>query len=260
MIPASCVKKVDDNMLHIDVLTIFPGMFTSPFGESIICRAMERQLLSLQVHNLRDFCLDRHRVVDDYPYGGGAGMVMRPEPAVRAIEALRGEDRQAFVVLTSPQGEMFSQKLAAELAGEQRLLFFCGHYEGVDERIRSRVDREISIGDYVLTGGELPAMVIIDAVVRLLPGVLGSAESLAEESFSPLLEYPHYTRPAEFEGMKVPDVLRSGHHRQIREWRRRQALWRTFCRRPDLLEKADLSLAEKELLAEWQTGRKLEES
>jgi len=246
-------------MLHIDVVTIFPDMFVSPFGESIIRRAMERQLVSLQLHNLRDFCHDRHRVVDDYPYGGGAGMVMRPEPAIRAIQSLRDGDRRGCVILTSPQGDIFSQEMAAELADENRLIFFCGHYEGVDERIRSHVDREISIGDYVLTGGELPAMVIIDAVVRLLPGVLGSAESLAEESFSPLLEYPHYTRPAEFEGMAVPDVLRSGHHQQIREWRRRQALWRTFCRRPDLLENIVLSPAEERLLSAWKADREKEQ-
>lgn len=241
-------------MLHIDVVTIFPGMFVSPFGESMIRRAMDRQLVSLQVHDLRDYCHDRHRVVDDYPYGGGAGMVMRPEPAIRALQSLRDEDGRGTIILTSPQGDLFSQAMAVELAEKERLLFFCGHYEGVDERIRSQVDREVSIGDYVLTGGELPAMVMIDAVVRLLPGVLGSAASLDEESFSPLLEYPHYTRPAEFEGMMVPDVLRSGHHRQIRQWRRQQALWRTFCRRPDLLEKAELSEAEEQLLSEWRLG------
>lgn len=242
-------------MLHIDVVTIFPDMFVSPFGESIIRRAMDRQLVSLQVHNLRDYCHDRHRVVDDYPYGGGAGMVMRPEPAIRALRTLRGEESHGSVILTSPQGDIFSQKMAAELAGESHLIFFCGHYEGIDERIRFHVDREVSLGDYVLTGGELPAMVIIDTVVRLLPGVLGSAESLAEESFSPLLEYPHYTRPAEFEGMVVPDVLRSGHHQQIREWRRRQALWRTFCRRPDLLDNVILSPDEEMLVSGWKADR-----
>lgn len=245
-------------MLHIDVVTIFPDMFVSPFGESIIRRAVERQLISLEVHNLRDYCHDRHRVVDDYPYGGGAGMVMRPEPAIRAIQSLREGDDSGTVILTSPQGDTFSQEMAVELADEKRLIFFCGHYEGVDERIRSYVDREVSIGDYVLTGGELPAMVIIDAIVRLLPGVLGSAESLDEESFSPLLEYPHYTRPAEFGGMVVPDVLRSGHHRQISEWRRQQALWRTFCRRPDLLEDLELSPAEEKLLSGWKSDREKE--
>ncbi|MBW1645663.1 MAG: tRNA (guanosine(37)-N1)-methyltransferase TrmD [Deltaproteobacteria bacterium] len=238
--------------MRLDVVTIFPEMFVSPFAASIMRRAIDRGLVDLRVHNLRDYCHDRHRVVDDYPYGGGAGMVMRPEPAVRAIEELKKEDGEAVVIMTSAAGERFTQELAAELAARPRLLFFCGHYEGVDERVSAYVDREISIGDYVLTGGELPAMVIIDAVVRLLPGVLGSADSLAEESFSPLLEYPHYTRPAEFAGRRVPEILLSGHHRKIREWRRRQALWRTFCRRPELLAAAELTPAEEELVASWR--------
>ncbi|MBN2331841.1 MAG: tRNA (guanosine(37)-N1)-methyltransferase TrmD [Deltaproteobacteria bacterium] len=242
-------------MLQIDVVTIFPRMFDSPFAESMIRRAIDRGLLDLKVHNLRDYCHDRHRVVDDYPYGGGAGMVMRPEPAIRAITAIKGKGGPGKVILTSPQGTQLTQKLAGELAGERQLIFFCGHYEGVDERIRAFVDQEISIGDYVLTGGELPAMVIIDTVVRLLPGVLGSADSLAEESFSPLLEYPHYTRPADYDGLVVPEVLRSGHHEQISQWRRTQALWRTFCRRPDLLSTARLSAEEMELVARWERER-----
>ncbi len=241
--------------MRLDVVTIFPEMFVSPFAASIMRRAIERQLVDLRIHDLRDYCQDRHRVVDDYPYGGGAGMVMRPEPAVRAIRELRDAGGESLVIMTSPGGERFTQALAAELAGRERLLFFCGHYEGVDERVSAFVDREISIGDYVLTGGELPAMVIIDAVVRLLPGVLGSKASLEEESFSPLLEYPHYTRPAEFAGQRVPEVLLSGHHRKIREWRRRQSLWRTFCRRPDLLKQAELTAEEAELVASWRRER-----
>ena len=236
----------------IDVVTIFPRMFDSPFAESIIHRARERDQLTLRVHNLRDYCNDRHRVVDDYPYGGGAGMVMRPEPAFRALEDLRDLQYPGEVLLPSPSGEPFTQDLAQYLSTLQQLVIFCPHYEGLDERVNTLVDREISLGDYILTGGELPAMVMIDAVVRLRPGVLGSAASLDEESFSPLLEYPHYTRPAEFAGLEVPEVLLSGHHARIKEWRRLQALRRTFERRPDLLGKAQLTAEEKKLLAQWQ--------
>lgn len=236
----------------IDVITIFPMMFDSPFAESIIHRAREKGHLQLRVHNLRDYCYDRHRVVDDYPYGGGAGMVMRPEPAFRALQNLRDSSFSGEVLLPSPAGEPFSQALAENLSSLQQLVIFCPHYEGLDERVNTLVDREVSLGDYVLTGGELPAMVMIDAVVRLIPGVLGSAASLEEESFSPLLEYPHYTRPAQFSGLKVPEVLLSGHHKRINEWRRRQALQRTLERRPDLLDLAKLTVPEKKLLAQWQ--------
>ena len=236
----------------VDVLTIFPGMFDSPFAESIMRRALDKKQFSLEVHNLRDYCHDRHRVVDDYPYGGGAGMVMRPEPVCRALADLRRPEISGEVIVPSPAGEPFTHKLAQELSEREQLVFFCPHYEGVDERINRLVDREISLGDYILTGGELPAMVMIDAIIRLRPGVLGSAESLAEESFSPLLEYPHYTRPAEFAGDKVPEVLLSGHHARIRAWRRQQALRRTFERRPDLLREADLSEAEIRQIKEWQ--------
>ncbi len=244
----------------IDVVTIFPEMFDSPFAESIINRAREKEQFQLRVHNLRDYCSDRHRVVDDYPYGGGAGMVMRPEPAFRALADLRDLSFTGEILLPSPAGERFTQDLAERLSALQQLVIFCPHYEGLDERVSTLVDREISLGDYILTGGELPAMVMIDAVVRLLPGVLGSAASLDEESFSPLLEYPHYTRPAEFSGLKVPEVLLSGHHARIDEWRRLQALQRTFERRPDLLEHADLSAPEEALLAQWrQQGNNLDE-
>ena len=236
----------------IDVITIFPRMFDSPFAESIIHRAREREQFTLRVHNLRDYCSDRHRVVDDYPYGGGAGMVMRPEPAFRALQSLRDPQCTGEVLLPSPSGKPFTQDLAQHLATLQQLIIFCPHYEGLDERVNTLVDREISLGDYILTGGELPAMVMIDAIVRLLPGVLGSAASLDEESFSPLLEYPHYTRPAEFVGLKVPGVLLSGHHARIKEWRRLQALRRTLERRPDLLVQAELTVEEEKLLAQWR--------
>jgi len=226
-------------------------MFDSPFAESMMHRALEKEQFSLQVHNLRDYCHDRHRVVDDSPYGGGAGMVMRPEPAYRALQDLRNPEYSGEVIVPSPAGEPFTQKLAQELSELEQLVFFCPHYEGLDERVRL-VDREVSLGDYILTGGELPAMVMIDAIIRLKPGVLGSAASLEEESFSPLLEYPHYTRPAEFAGQKVPEVLLSGHHANIRIWRRHQALRRTFMRRPDLLQGADLSEDELLLLEKWR--------
>jgi len=237
--------------MKIDVITIFPGMFDSPFAESIMQRARKEGRLELGIHDLRDYCQDRHRVVDDYPYGGGAGMVMRPEPAFRAIKDLRSDSPESRVILPTPSGVPFSQELAEQFAGFEHLVIFCPHYEGLDERVSSLVDYEVSLGDYILTGGELPAMVMIDAVVRLLPGVLGSAASLEEESFSPLLEYPHYTRPAEFAGLRVPEILLSGHHARIKAWRRRQALQRTFSRRPDLLEKAELSREERKLIRKW---------
>ncbi len=236
----------------VDVVTIFPGMFDSPFAESIMHRALEKKKFSLQVHNLRDYCHDRHRVVDDSPYGGGAGMVMRPEPVCRALKDLRDSQYSGEVIVPSPVGEPFTQSLAQELSELEQLVIFCPHYEGVDERVNRLVDREVSLGDYILTGGELPAMVMIDAIIRLRPGVLGSADSLLEESFSPLLEYPHYTRPAEFDGERVPEVLLSGHHARISAWRRQQALRRTFERRPDLLREAELSEDEIRQLQKWQ--------
>jgi tRNA (guanine37-N1)-methyltransferase len=226
--------------MRIDVLTLFPGMFAGPFDESIVARARAAGIVDLRVHNLRDWTSDRHRTADDYPYGGGAGMVLKPEPLFAAIESLRGAhgggDAPGHVVLMTPQGEVFRQRIAADLARREHLVLVCGHYEGVDERVREHaVDQELSVGDYVLSGGELPAMVVVDAVVRLLPGALGSPESAAEESHSAgLLEYPQYTRPAEFRGWRVPEVLLSGNHGAIARWRREQALRRTRERRPDL--------------------------
>jgi len=222
--------------MKIDVLTLFPGMFPGPLDESIIKRACESGRLQLGVHDLRDYTHDRHRTVDDRPFGGGPGMLLKPEPLFEAVEALRGEKTR--VILTSPAGRPFRQEIARELAGEKHLLLVCGSYEGFDERVRqSLADDEISIGDYVLTNGALPAMVIVDAVTRLLPGVLGDDESSQDESFSGcLLEYPQYTRPAEFRGMNVPEVLLSGDHAAIEKWRREQATVQTRQRRPDLLE------------------------
>lgn len=241
----------------VEVVTIFPRMFDSPFAESIMRRALDKKQFSLRVHNLRDYCHDRHRTVDDYPYGGGAGMVMRPEPVCRALQDIRKPEYPGAVIVPSPAGEPFTQKLAQEFSELEQLVIFCPHYEGLDERINRQVDREVSLGDYILTGGELPAMVMIDAIIRLRPGVLGSEESLSEESFSPLLEYPHYTRPAEYEGEKVPEILLSGHHAKIKAWRRQQALQRTFMRRPDLLLGADLTDDELQQLDEWRKADNL---
>jgi len=219
----------------IEVLTLFPEMFPGPLGAGVTGRGLASGLVTLRVHNLRDYTHDRHRQVDDVPYGGGAGMVLKPEPIFEAVRARTGTGP---VILLTPQGEVVNQGLVRELASHDDLFLICGRYEGVDERVAAHlVDREISIGDYVLTGGELPAMVLIDAVSRLVTGVLGSEESPRDESFDQhLLEYPHYTRPAEFEGHPVPEVLRSGHHAEIERWRRAQAAERTRRRRPDLLD------------------------
>jgi tRNA (guanine37-N1)-methyltransferase len=225
--------------MKIDVLTLFPGMFCGPLDESIIRRARDQKLLELSIHNLRDYTHDRHRTVDDKPFGGGPGMLLKPEPVFEAVEALTNE--QTRVILLSPSGRPLNQGLVRELSGYQQLLLVCGSYEGFDERIRETLaDDEISVGDYVLTNGALPAMILIDAVTRLLPGVLGDDESACDESFSfGLLEYPQYTRPADFRGMKVPEVLLSGHHAEIVKWRLEQARQRTAQRRPDLLKAAD---------------------
>ena len=223
--------------MKIDVLTLFPAMFAGPLDESIIKRAREAGRLDLAIHNLRDYTHDRHNTVDDRPFGGGPGMLLKPEPIFEAVESLAREGTR--VILLSPAGRPFSQAIARELAGLEHLLLVSGHYEGFDERVREKLAQdELSIGDYVLTNGALPVMVIIDAVTRLLPGVLGDAESAQEDSFSQgLLEYPQYTRPADFRGMKVPEILLSGNHAEIARWRAEQARQRTEERRPDLLEK-----------------------
>ena len=221
--------------MKVDVITLFPAMFAGPLDESIISRARESGRLELAIHDLREWTHDRHRTVDDEPYGGGPGMVIKPEPIFEAIEALTTD--ATCVIMLTPQGDRFSQPKARELVGQEHLLLLCGSYEGFDERIRSRVHHEISIGDYVLTNGALPAMVVIDAVTRLLPGVLGDDASSVEESFSgEMLEYPQYTRPSDFRGMKVPEVLLSGNHAEIEKWRRTEADQRTRARRPDMLK------------------------
>ncbi|OGV34024.1 MAG: tRNA (guanosine(37)-N1)-methyltransferase TrmD [Lentisphaerae bacterium GWF2_45_14] len=221
--------------MRIDVITLFPDIFFGPLGESMIGRAREQKLVEINTVDLRKFAHDARGTVDDKPYGGGPGMLMKPEPVFEALESLRRED--SLVVLTSPQGQRFQQRQARELSAMKHLIFVCGHYEGIDERIRTVIDREYSIGDYILTSGNLPAMVMIDATVRLLPGVLGSSLSPEEESFSNgLLEYPQYTRPPEYRGMKVPAMLLSGNHGEIAAWRKEQSLERTKLRRPDLLE------------------------
>jgi tRNA (guanine37-N1)-methyltransferase len=251
--------------VRISILTIFPEMVRAPLEESILKRAREKGLIRTEVVNIRDFATDRHQSTDDYPYGGGPGMVMKPEPIYAALRAVcaggpppNQEVPGRAILLTSPAGEVFNQAMAHELAQYTHLVIICGHYEGVDDRVRELAHaREISIGDYVLTGGELPALVITDAVSRLVPGVLGGEESAAEESFSEgLLEYPQYTRPFEFEGLQVPAVLLSGHHEEVRRWRRRQSLERTLARRPELLEQAHLTEEDKRFLAEIQSRTK----
>ena len=225
--------------MRIDILTLFPEMFHNVLGESMLKIAREKELVSFHLHNIRDYSNDKHRCVDDKPYGGGAGMVMKPEPVFNAVEAVELlDDAASTKILLTPQGETFNQGIADDLSKKTRLMIICGRYEGFDERIRSGIDAlEISIGDYVLTGGEIPAMVLIDSISRLVPGVLGGEDSLQDESFvNRILEYPQYTRPAEFRGMKVPEVLKSGHHSKIEEWRAENAVLRTQERRPDLLK------------------------
>jgi len=244
-------------MLRVDVLTLFPDMVAPVLGQSMLKRAQDKGLLDVKVRNLRDFTEDRHKVADDVPYGGGAGMVLKAEPILRAVDALVKETEasggQIRLLFPSPHGRPFTHAYAQDLAREQRrIVILCGHYEGIDERVRTALSpEEVSVGDYVLTGGELPALVLIDAAARLVPGVLGDPESLCEESFSDsLLEYPHYTRPAEVRGLGVPDVLLSGHHEAIRVWRRKQALRSTFLKRPDLLRDRVLTHEDQRLLNE----------
>jgi tRNA (guanine37-N1)-methyltransferase len=246
--------------MRIDILTLFPEMFAGVLSSSILGKAREKEIVDFHVTNFRDFSESKHGTVDDTPYGGGGGMVLKPEPLFRAVESMAGE-KKPRVILMCPQGVPYRQKLAEELAQEEHLIFICGHYEGYDERIREHlVTDEISIGDYVLTGGELAAMVVIDSVVRLQPGALGNQTSAVEDSFSTgLLEYPHYTRPAEFRGWKVPDILLSGHHANIETWRLKESLRRTSARRPDLLDKLELTPEMKKLLAEIEHEKKMED-
>jgi len=247
--------------MRFDIITLFPSIFKGPFEESIIKRARQKNILEIHLHNLRDFTTDAHRTTDDVPFGGGGGMVMKVEPVYRALAYVKKQlKEEAKVILLSPQGRTFNQNIALELIKQKNIILICGRYEGVDERVRMYlVDEEISIGDYVLSGGEIAAMVIVDAVTRLIPGVLGNERSAKEDSFyRGLLDYPQYTRPAEFMGWEVPEVLRSGNHQKIKEWRTRKMLERTLQRRPDLLRKARLSPEEKRYLEEIKkSGPKL---
>jgi tRNA (guanine37-N1)-methyltransferase len=254
--------------MHIDIVTIFPAMVEHALQAGIVGRAIERGTLAVRVHDLRAFTSDRHHVVDDVPYGGGPGMVLKPEPIFRALAEISGVvEPRPTVLLTSPQGTQLTQSVAARLSRDARLVIVCGRYEGVDDRVRGLVDEEISIGDYVLSGGELPALVIVDSVARHVPGVVGDEQSVAEDSFSRgLLDFPHYTRPAELtiderlpadgaRALKVPDVLLSGNHAEIRHWRKREAISRTLQRRPDLLASADLDDEEREILRQLTAGK-----
>jgi len=239
--------------MEIHVFTIFPDMFTGPLNTSILKRAQEQELVNFDLVDFRLFSSSKHKNVDDSPYGGGAGMVLKPEPIYDAVEATLGNlaHYPGKIILMSPQGKQFNQRTAKELALEDKLAIICGHYEGFDERIRALADEEISIGDYVLTGGEIPAMVVIDAVCRLLPGVLGESESpLADSFYNGMLEYPQYTRPSDFRGMVVPETLLSGNHEEIRKWRRKEALRRTWQRRPELLRNLELTVEDKKFLAQ----------
>lgn len=240
--------------MRIDIVSLFPEMFDGPFGHSIIKRARDANLFTIHVTNPRDFAFNKHNIVDDYPFGGGAGMVMKPEPLFRAVENIVANSgvNNRRIVLMCPGGSPLDQQKVKELAGYDQLVLICGHYEGVDERVREHLaDEALSIGDYVLTGGELPAMVVVDAVVRMLPGVLGSAESAPQDSFyNGLLEYPQYTRPRDFNGLTVPEILLSGDHAKIERWRRKQSIKNTLERRPDLLKKISLNQDDAKLLAE----------
>jgi tRNA (guanine37-N1)-methyltransferase len=238
--------------MKFDILTLFPGMFSGPFDESIIKRAKDKQLIDISLHNIRDWAIDRHQTADDAPYGGGAGMVMKPGPLAGCIEAVKVRAPDSTVVLTSPQGRRLTHTVAMELSQRSGLIIVCGRYEGIDERIRSRyAEDDISLGDFVLSGGEIAAMTIVDAVTRLIPGALGSNESAEYDSFgNGLLEYPHYTRPPEFQGMTVPDTLLSGNHELIRKWRRKESLRKTRTLRPDLLSHVTLTREDRKLLTE----------
>lgn len=244
----------ETEMLTIEIFTLFPALFEPALRESILGRAIARGLLTVGLYNIRDQATDKHQVTDDAPYGGGGGMVMKPEPIFAAVESVLGSPPSLPVILLTPQGAPFTQEKAWSLAEKPGFALLCGRYEGVDERVREHLaTEELSIGDYVLSGGELAALVVVEAVARLLPGALGDEEGARDDSHSSgLLEYPHYTRPPEFRGWGVPDILLSGNHAQVRKWRREQALRRTLARRPDLLARAELTDEEKRLLKEWQ--------
>jgi tRNA (guanine37-N1)-methyltransferase len=241
-------------MLTIEIFTLFPAIIEPALRESILGRAIARGLLTVGLHNIRDSATDKHQVTDDAPYGGGGGMVMKPEPIFRSVESVLGSPPSLPVILLTPQGAPFTQEKAWSLAAGTGFALLCGRYEGVDERVREHLAaEELSIGDYVLSGGELAAMVVVEAVARLLPGALGDEEGARDDSHSSgLLEYPHYTRPPEFRGWPAPEILLSGNHAQVRQWRREQALRRTFLRRPDLLARAELTDAERKLIREWK--------
>jgi tRNA (guanine37-N1)-methyltransferase len=245
--------------VRFDIVTIFPRMVEAALAEGILARAMQKDVLTVRARDLREFTGDRHRTVDDVPYGGGPGMVLKPEPVFKAVDAIREEvgEPQA-IVLMSPHGKLFTQAEAARLSALNHVVILCGRYEGIDDRVRVNLaTEELSVGDYVVSGGELPALVVVDAVARLIPGVVGDEDSVAGDSFSRgLLDYPHYTRPAEFREWKVPDVLVSGHHGEIRKWRKRQAIELTLLRRPDLLADAELDVEEQEILRELMEAKK----
>jgi tRNA (guanine37-N1)-methyltransferase len=243
--------------MTVDIVTIFPAMIEQPLAAGVLGRAIERGTLDVKVRDLRDFTTDRHRVVDDVPYGGGPGMVLKPDPIFRALDAIEAERGTPLtVVMMSPQGRRFTQAEAQRLSGLEHVVLLCGRYEGFDDRVRERVTEEMSIGDYVLTGGELPALVILDAVARFVPGVVGDGQSVVEDSFSRgLLDFPQFTRPPEIGAFRVPDVLLSGNHAEIRRWRKREALSRTLERRPDLLDEAALDDEEREMLQELKGAR-----
>jgi tRNA (guanine37-N1)-methyltransferase len=244
---------------RIDILTLFPEYFQGPFTVSMVKRAVEKKAVNLRLHQLRDWADDKHETTDDVPYGGGAGMVMKPEPLMKALAAIKRGRKKVKTIFLSPQGKLFDQAMAQRLAEEKSLLLVCGHYEGLDERVMNRIDEEVSLGDFVLTGGEPAAAVMVDAMVRFLPGVVGDRESVEKDSFfNGLLDHPHYTRPRSYRGMTVPEVLLNGNHAHIERWRRKESLRNTFLKRPDLLQRVSLTEGDRKLLAEiekeFQTG------
>lgn len=250
---------IEIHLVQFDIITLFPGMFDSPLQESIIKKAQQKGLINISVHDLRAYTEDKHRTADDAPYGGGSGMVMKVEPIVKAIEAVKSASSKTLTILVTPQGAAFNQETARRLSLYSQVVLVCGRYEGVDERVLSFVDEQISIGDYVLTGGEIPAMVVVDTVARLVPGVVGDRASVEEDTFSNLLlKHPQYTRPAKFRGLEVPEVLVSGDHSKVRQWRRTEALKRTLQKRPDLFKRAVFTDEDREILNKIKDSEGLE--